>query len=197
MQIGLILVALAFPLLELAVLIKVGQTIGFWWTVLLLAATGVGGGLLVHQQGTAAARRAFEQMADGEAPLAPVLDSFFIMLAGLLLMIPGLITDIAGLLLLIPLVRRAVARSALRRAAAAGNIHVDTREWRSPGRSDGAAPTDEPPHAPRPPPRNPVVIDGEWQRIEDPPGSGTRTGSNRNAGSKPQPDSTKSSDRDR
>ena len=180
MQIGIILVALAFPLLELAVLIKVGQVIGFWWTVLLLVAMGVGGGLLVQKQGMTAARRAFEQMAEGEAPLAPVLDSFLIMLAGLLLLIPGLITDVAGLLLLVPPIRRAAVRWGLRRAVAAGNVHVETREWRSPGRSSDSGSDSGSAQQPLPPSRDPLVIDGEWQRVDEPKGSG-----------KPQPGDTK------
>ncbi len=168
MQIGIILVALAFPLLELAILIKVGQIIGFWWTVLLLVMTGVAGAFLVQQQGMTAARRAFEQLAEGEPPLAPVLDSFLIMLAGLLLLIPGLLTDVVGFLLLVPPIRRAAARWGLRRAVAAGKVHVETRDWRSPGRSSDTEHSQQP----HPGSRDPLVIDGEWQRIDEPKGSG-------------------------
>jgi UPF0716 protein FxsA len=165
MPIGLILLTLAFPLLELAVLIKVGQWIGFWWTVLLLAGMAVGGGFLVHQQGLAAARRAMEQMSHGEPPVGPVADSFMIMLAGFLLLVPGLLTDVAGLLLLIPPVRSAVARWLLARISLAGTVRTSSTTWRSPARPDaredaaaGSGPRSR---------GGPVVIDGEWERVED------------------------------
>ncbi|CAN0432276.1 unnamed protein product, partial [Phaeothamnion confervicola] len=163
--IGLILVALAFPLLELAVLIKVGQSIGFWSTVLLLAAMGVFGGWLVQRQGLAAAQRAMETIGQGEAPIAPVIDSVLIMLAGVLLLLPGLITDVAGLLLLIPPVRRAFARWAVSRMLARGDIHVRRTEWRTDGQDRSSADPD----LGRGPRRSgsDVVIDGEWQRVDE------------------------------
>ena len=169
MSIGLLLAALAFPLLELALLIKVGQWIGFWSTVLLLMATAVGGGLLVHAQGLNAGRRMMETLNDGVAPVEPLVDSFLIMVAGFLLLVPGLITDAMALVLLVPPLRAAVARWAIGRA-----IEMPGRspakpaaEWRSPGRrgpddAEGSADV-------RPGPRRgPVVIDGEWERIDGP-----------------------------
>jgi UPF0716 protein FxsA len=166
MQIGLILVALAFPLLELAVLIKVGQSIGFWSTVLLLVATGVFGGWLVQRQGLAAAQRAMATIGQGEAPIAPVIDSVLIMLAGVLLLLPGLITDVAGLLLLIPPLRRAFARWAIGRMIAGGNVHVHTTQWRTTGR-DGEGDSPKPGAGPKGG-HDDVVIDGEWQRVDEP-----------------------------
>lgn len=153
MQIGLLLLALAFPLLELAVLIKVGQTIGLWWTLMLLVAMGIGGGLVVQQQGLTAARRAMEEINHGRPPIEPVVDSFMLMLAGVLLVIPGLLTDMAGLALLVPPVRRSLARWALGRMVRDADIQVETREWRSPGRNGRGSGT---------------VIDGEWERVDDP-----------------------------
>ena len=174
MQIGLILVALAFPLLEIAVLIKVGQSIGFWWTVLLLAGTGVAGGLIVHQQGLSAARRAVEAINEGRPPIEPVVDSLMLMVAGTLLLIPGLITDVAGLALLVPPLRRAIARSALRRMISGADIRVETREWRSPGREEEreGGPARQAPIRPT----SGNVIDGEWERVEEPKPPGERTG---------------------
>lgn len=163
MQIGLILLALAFPLLELAVLIKAGQVLGLWWTILLLIGTGVAGGLIVHSQGLSAARRAAQSMAEGRAPIEPVVDSFMLMLAGALLLIPGLITDAMALPLLIPPVRMALARWCLSRLFAGAEVHVETREWRSPGSSGADAPRGE-----RGQHAGGQVIDGEWERVDDP-----------------------------
>jgi UPF0716 protein FxsA len=157
MQIGLILLALGFPLLELAVLIKMGQWIGVWRTMLLLIVMAAVGGWLVHRQGLAAARRGFEAMQEGRPPLEPVIDSMMLMLAGTLLLIPGLITDVAGLALLIRPVRLAVARWGLGRMLAGADVRVETREWRSPGEGQARRGQDGGP-----------VIDGEWKRVEEP-----------------------------
>lgn len=163
MQIGIILIALAFPLLELALLIKLGQSIGFWWTVLLLVAIAVAGGAIVRQQGLSAARRAMESARDGRPPIGPVVDSLLLMLAGVLLLMPGLITDVAGLLLLVPPLRRAFARWCRTRLFAAADVHVETRSGRSPGDRHQERPGD-----PRRAPDGGIVIDGEWERVEEP-----------------------------
>ena len=170
MQIGLILLVLAFPLLELAVLIKVGQSIGFWWTILLLVGTGLAGGWIVHRQGLSAARRAMQSMNEGRPPLEPVVDSFMLMLAGGLLLLPGLLTDIAALALLVPPVRRTIARWALSRLFTAADVHVQAHEWRSTGHGPGRQ-HDDPRAGDDRPPRGSgggSVIDGEWERVDDP-----------------------------
>lgn len=168
MQIGLILIVLAFPLLELAVLIKLGQSIGFWRTVLLLVATGVVGGFIVHRQGLAVARRAMDAARDGRPPLGPVVDGVLIMLAGTLLLIPGLLTDVVGLLLLIPPLRRAFARWGLKRMFAGAEVHVERRDGRPGSDRRGA--------------EGGVVIDGEWERVEEPNPATPKPGSAKSGG---------------
>ena len=164
MQIGILLICLAFPLLELAVLIKVGQWIGFWWTVLALAASAVAGGLLIQRQGFTALQRSLESAREGRPPLEPAVDSAFLMLAGLLFLVPGLITDAFGFLLLIPPLRRQFARWLLARMLAGATVHVHT----SHGAERTAAES-----APRQPGSRPrgqgVVIEGEWERVDEPP----------------------------
>ncbi len=164
MHIALILLGLAFPLLELAVLIKVGQTLGVWLTILLVIATGVVGGLIVHSQGLQAARRAAQSMAEGRPPIEPVVDSFMLMLAGALLLIPGLLTDAIALPLLVPALRRWIARWALQALFRNAEVRVETHEWRSPGRDPGTAGRQGPP------PRGSAgpVIDAEWERVDEP-----------------------------
>jgi UPF0716 protein FxsA len=101
-----VLLFVAFPLIEIAVLIKVGQAIGFWPTMLLLIAAAVLGTIVIREQGLSMVGRAFDAMREGRIPLAPMLDSYVVIMAGLLLIIPGLISDVLGLLLLIPPLRR-------------------------------------------------------------------------------------------
>jgi len=184
MQIGIILIALGFPLLELAVLIKVGQTIGLWWTVLLLVVTGILGGVLVQQQGITAARRAMRSMQEGNPPIEPVADSLMLMLAGMLLLIPGLISDVLGLLLLVPPIRRTLARWMFHRVFANVDINVATHDWRSSGEG---GPRSKPGSTHRAPDGG-IVIDGEWERVDDPKlGSGERDGKGRGQGKSTEP----------
>ena len=168
MQIGLILLVLAFPLLELAVLIKVGQAIGFWSTILLMIGTGVAGGWIVHRQGMSAARRAMQSMNEGRPPVEPVVDSFMLMLAGGLLLLPGLLTDIAALALLIPPVRRSLARWALARLFKVADVRGETNDWRSPGQGRDGHQTETGDGRPRRGSGGGSVIDGEWERVDDP-----------------------------
>ena len=101
-----ILLFVAFPLIEIAVLIKVGEAIGFWPTMLLLIAAAFLGSFVIREQGLSVVGRAFDAMREGRIPLAPMLDSYVVIMAGLLLIIPGLVSDAIGLLLLIPPLRR-------------------------------------------------------------------------------------------
>ena len=107
---ALLLIFIAFPLLEIALLIKVGQTIGVWPTIAILIVAAGLGIIVVRQQGLSMISRAFAAMNEGKPPIGPVFDSFVVIMAGFLLMIPGLLTDAAGMLLLIsPVRRRAIA----------------------------------------------------------------------------------------
>ena len=172
MQLGLILLCLALPLLELAVLIKVGSWIGAFDTILLLIGIGIAGGLMLRAQGFAVLRRALEATRAGRPLIEPMVDSLFLMLAGVLFVIPGFITDAAGLLLLIPPLRHALARWLLARMLAGGTftastVHVETRGPSEAGNGrQRDAETQRP--GPRPPGDHGVVIDGEWERVDDP-----------------------------
>jgi UPF0716 protein FxsA len=161
MRVALLLVFIAFPLLELALLIKVGQWIGFWWTMLILVGTAIGGSAVLHEQGFSAMRRMMQATREGRPPIEPVTDSLFLLMAGLLLLTPGLISDALGCLLLIPQLRRAIARWALARLFAGGAFRVDTHTFGSP-------PGERPREAGRGTRDTGVVIDGEWEHVDQP-----------------------------
>jgi UPF0716 protein FxsA len=151
--VGLSLIAL--PILELALLIKTGQAIGFWATLGLLLGAVVIGGAIMSRQGISVARRAQEAVATGRPPVGPVLDGAFLLLAGALLISPGFITDAMALALLVPPIRRKVARWCVRRLAERAHVRVKTYEARSREQA-GPAPAgrvDGP------------VIDGEFERL--------------------------------
>ena len=113
----LIVVALlvVVPLAEVTAMIAVGQWIGAWEAVALLFVVSLVGFVLVKQQGGGAWRRIRSEMRSGQVPTAAVLDGALVLSAGLLLLIPGFLTDIVGLALLVPPARDLIRRFAGRR----------------------------------------------------------------------------------
>lgn len=136
----LFLIFIAVPLLELAVLIKIGQTAGFWTTLGLVIGMAMLGTYLLNRQGLAVVRRASEAMASGRPPVDAVLDSVFLFAAGLLLVTPGFISDALGLVLLIPPVRRQIAKLVVAKILASPNVDITTyrreERWQRPGGPD-------------------------------------------------------------
>lgn len=96
---------LALPLLEIAGFVVVGRQIGVLGTIGLVLLSGVVGAMLLRRQGLGALRRAQMEAATGGSPDREIVHGTMILLAGILLMIPGFVTDIIGLLLFIPAVR--------------------------------------------------------------------------------------------
>lgn len=103
---------LIVPVLDLALLVTVGERIGFWPTLGTVVATALVGSWLARREGLAAWRRVQTSLVGGAAPGDAVLDGLVVLMAGTLLLTPGFITDLAGLLGLIPASRR-VLRAAL------------------------------------------------------------------------------------
>jgi len=93
------------PLAELYLLIEVGSGIGGIATILLCLLTAAIGGILVRIQGIQTLFRASELMTRGEPPAEQMFHGIMIAAAGLLLFLPGFITDAVGFLLLIPAIR--------------------------------------------------------------------------------------------
>src|SRR6202012_3440884 len=110
-----LLLLIIWPIAELFVAIKVAEAIGVLLTVVLLIAGLPVGFWLTKAEGRLAWRRLRAAIAQGDAPGREVLDAALVVLGGLLLIIPGFITDALGLsLLLAPirgLPRRAVAHN--------------------------------------------------------------------------------------
>ena len=180
MYFGLLLLFIALPLVELAILIKIGQLIGFWWTIAIVVATAILGASVLHAQGFQVIRKVQASMARGEPPIAPVIDGAFLFIAGMCLMTPGLITDTIGLLLLIPPLRSWIARKGVAKAMRSGNVHVHVFGDKA-GAGDPAAQHREGAHDPRverpaangpkpnghAPPSSGPVIEGEFERLDE------------------------------
>ena len=132
---------LALPFIELALLVKTGQTIGFWPTLGLLVGAAVVGGAIMSRQGLTVARRTQEAVALGRPLVGPVLDGALMLLAGALLIAPGFVTDAVALALLVPPLRRTVARATVRRlvegAHRQARVHKSGNEAGTAGKVDG------------------------------------------------------------
>jgi UPF0716 protein FxsA len=143
--VGLLFLAFAVvPFVELYLLIRIGRVIGAPSTLAFVIAMGALGAALAKQQGARVVRQWREALGRGEAPAEGVLEGALVLLGGILLITPGVITDFFGLWLLVPWTRRVLAgrlRTYLQRQIASGRIQVHTAGMGfSPGASS-AAPT--------------------------------------------------------
>lgn len=106
----LLLLFTIVPLVELALLIKLGQVMGLWTTIALVLTTGVAGAALARYEGLRTFWKMREELAAGRLPADPLIDALLILVAGALLVTPGLLTDGVGCLLLIPPTRALIRR---------------------------------------------------------------------------------------
>jgi len=113
----LILLFILVPIVELAVIIQIGQLIGVWWTIALLIADSILGSLLMRHQGRAAWRRFQTSIAEGRVPARETIDGALVIFGGALLLTPGFVTDIFGLLFLLPPTRAVIRRVLVARFA--------------------------------------------------------------------------------
>jgi len=107
----LLLLLIAIPVVEIYVIVVVGQAIGWWWTIFALVAETIVGGWLVRREGRRAWRNLVGQLAEGQAPTRTAVDGALILVGGLLLLIPGFVTDLIGFLCVLPLTRPLVRRA--------------------------------------------------------------------------------------
>jgi UPF0716 protein FxsA len=137
---------LLVPVAEIAVFVQVGSRLGAGMTVLLVVVSAVVGVWLVRRQGLATAMRVQAKMARGESPALGMLEGLALLAAGVLLVIPGFLTDIAAFVLLIPPLRRGIIRLYLRHHRLEGTVTVH--------RSSGS---DDPGHSP---------LEGKSRRVD-------------------------------
>lgn len=113
------------PLVELAILVYLGTIIGALYTILIVVATGILGAFMARNQGLAALSRIRGSIERGIIPSDEIFDGALILAGGLLLLTPGIITDIIGFAVLVPQTRRIIGRwlrSLIRRRIQRGEI---------------------------------------------------------------------------
>lgn len=94
------------PLIELIIFLLAGNIIGITETLIIVIGTGILGGVLLKKQGLKAIRNVQVQLNQGIMPGDAILDSFCVLVGGLLLLFPGFLTDIVGVIILFPPTRR-------------------------------------------------------------------------------------------
>lgn len=107
----LFLLFIIIPIIEITLLMQIGALIGAWPTVAIVIITAWLGAKNVRQQGLATMQSVQTKMAQGEMPSAEIVTGVMLLVAGVLLVTPGFVTDIFGLLLLVPQVRKALSGS--------------------------------------------------------------------------------------
>jgi UPF0716 protein FxsA len=135
-----IVALLIWPLIEIALFVTIGGWLGLWLTLLIVLGTAVAGIMLMRWRGLRAMADLRGQMKAMGNPMALAADQAVFMLAAMLLVLPGFLTDFMGALLLIPPVRTALVAVMARRVVV--------------GRGPGRPPSD--------------VIDGEFSEIRPP-----------------------------
>jgi len=115
------------PLAEVYLLFALSHVLGFLPTVAIVLVTGVLGAGLAKREGLRVLGRWRSALAEGRMPEEGVLDGLLVLVGGILLITPGVLTDVTGLLLLFPPSRRVAARWLERRAErgiAEGNVQI-------------------------------------------------------------------------
>jgi UPF0716 protein FxsA len=140
-----LLLFVGIPVVELYFLIEVGSQIGALPTIGLTILTALIGGVLVRLQGFAVLTRVRRATERGEVPALEMMDGALLVVAGLILLLPGFFTDAVGFLLLLPPLRRLLIGRLVRVVPAQGS---------RPGAGGQAS-------------ARPRVIEGEYRRDRD------------------------------
>ncbi len=104
----LFLLFIIIPIIEIAVLMQVGALLGLWPTIAIVIASAWLGAKYVRQQGLATMQSVQTKMAQGEMPSTEIVTGLLLLVAGVLLVTPGFVTDIFGLSLLVPAIRNSL-----------------------------------------------------------------------------------------
>ncbi|WP_299074996.1 FxsA family protein [uncultured Paraglaciecola sp.] len=98
------------PIVEISILVNVGEQIGGWYTVAIVILTAFAGAHLVRQQGLSTLMHAQQKMQAGTMPGQEMAEGLLLVIAGVLLVTPGFVTDGIGFLLSLPVTRPLIAK---------------------------------------------------------------------------------------
>lgn len=114
MFLRLLFLFVAVPMLELALLVKLGEWIGFWPTMGIIVCTGLLGSTLTRRQGLAVWQQLQTRLQQGQLPGTEAIDGVIILMSGALLLTPGVVTDLVGFAGLFPPTRALIRLRVLR-----------------------------------------------------------------------------------
>lgn len=178
----------AMPIIEIAVFIQAGELIGLWPTIGVVVLTAIIGTSLMRAQGLQTLAKAQSQMDQGEMPIGAMFDGICILVAGVLLLTPGFVTDTFGFLLLVPPLRQLIGAKVIMKLVQSGNIRTSFGgsgfgASRGPGAAHGPNGPRETAGGARRPGSGPI-IDGDFEDVSphdpDQPGSSANDASDRN-----------------
>lgn len=109
MLFALFLIFVIVPIIEISILIQVGEQLGVMTTIALVILTAAVGASLVRSQGLQTLMSAQQKIQQGQQPGREVIEGVMLAIAGVLLVTPGFVTDIFGLLILTPVTRKLFA----------------------------------------------------------------------------------------
>ncbi len=115
------------PLLELYLLIKLGTVIGAFDTLAIVIGTGIVGSLLAKSQGLVILNRIRSELNEGRIPAESLFDGLLILISGVLLITPGLLTDALGLSFLLPRTRQLLKwwlKRKIEEKISTGSLHI-------------------------------------------------------------------------
>ena len=113
----LILLFTVVPAVEIALLIGMGIQFGPLWTVVFILLTGLLGGYFAKREGVSVLRQLVDDLQRGVPPAERLTEGALVLVGGVLLVTPGVLTDLAGLVLVLPWTRRLLAPRVLGWAA--------------------------------------------------------------------------------
>jgi len=126
----LALVFIVLPIVEIYLLIQLGQVVGPWWTILILIADGVLGSYLMKREGGRAWQALRQALDQGRMPATELGDGALVLVGGTLLVTPGFVTDVLGLFCILPitrpLARRMLSGYVTRRLVRSGAVRFET-----------------------------------------------------------------------
>ncbi|SHI18501.1 FxsA family protein [Sporanaerobacter acetigenes] len=93
---------IAMPIIDLYILIKASQNMGFWTTVMLIIATGIAGYYLARSEGKVVISSINRELSQGRIPGDDLLTGLSIIIGGIFLIVPGIVTDIIGITMILP-----------------------------------------------------------------------------------------------
>lgn len=123
----LILIFIVVPLIEILLLIEIGNRIGALNTILVIVLTAILGASMMRHQGFTIMRNIQRDLSEGRMPTVELINGALVLVGGIVLLTPGFFTDAVGFILLIPATRgfiRKKIQRRIRRKIESGDIHI-------------------------------------------------------------------------